>query len=78
MSATRFRCPACGHWCNIADGYGWICNKRGGCGSEWEAYDPLEVRCPQCASAAGVPCYSGVFRVDPHVERHALAIRKAL
>lgn len=37
----RFRCPACGHWCNVADGYGWICSKRGGCGSEW--LDAVEI-----------------------------------
>jgi len=33
---SRFRCLNCGHWCNWADGYGWICDRRGGCGYEWE------------------------------------------
>lgn len=34
-----YRCPVCGHFCNWADGYGWICDKRGGCGAEWEVTD---------------------------------------
>lgn len=32
---TEYRCPACGHWCVPVDDGGWICSKRGGCGSEW-------------------------------------------
>lgn len=35
----RFRCPVCGHWCNPVDFYGWICSRRGGCGSEWPDED---------------------------------------
>jgi hypothetical protein len=34
----RFKCPACGHWCVRYDddlAPGWVCSKRGGCGSEW-------------------------------------------
>lgn len=46
--STRFRCPACGHWCNWVDGYGWICDRRGGCGSEWEevvrTWEPVHAR----------------------------------
>jgi len=33
--ADNFRCAVCGHLCNPVDGGGWICDKRGGCGSEW-------------------------------------------
>lgn len=35
MTAREYRCPACGHWCVPVDDGGWICSKRGGCGSEW-------------------------------------------
>lgn len=36
-SYPRCRCPVCGHWLDGADGYGWVCSRRGGCGSEWPA-----------------------------------------
>lgn len=39
IDTNRYRCPACGHWCVPADGYGWICAKRGGCGNEYPTVD---------------------------------------
>ena len=66
MTRERFRCPACGHWCNVADGYGWICDKRGGCGSEWgdmaaDDADPHRVLPCGCYadSPMGHTCASG-------------------
>jgi tRNA(Ile2) C34 agmatinyltransferase TiaS len=29
------RCPVCGHFLNSDSAEGWICDKRGGCGSEF-------------------------------------------
>lgn len=35
VTADRFRCHACGHWCRPTE-FGWTCSKRGGCGNEYQ------------------------------------------
>lgn len=38
------RCPVCPHFLNYDGAEGWICDKRGGCGSEFtaEEFDPCQ------------------------------------